>query len=210
MQRKVGITRMSSRIAKKKKNTYGFTKAETKRFQRHGKLYNAEDKMLKETFKHLQFMGYMALRDRYGFGKTRLVRFYKCMQSVFDEYSADRITSKQLLTYCESKKIDVHKWIRSITQTEKLKLSNVAKYKANTLQTMKVLDASILVYGMISASVLKEQFDFSSPEIERFYGHISYYIDSYVRDYLNDDMINSIMIEECGLDLYREDGVVNA
>lgn len=193
---------MSSRL-KPKKKSYGFTTKELKSMNVYDKQYNAEDKMLRETFKHLQFMGYMALRDRYGFGRQRLIKFYDCIKGLFDKYTAKEITSKEMLVYCEKNKIDVYKWVRSITQTEKLKLSSCAKHKGNTLDVIKVLDSSILVYGMLSASVLKETFKFSRPEIERFYGHISYYIDSYVRDYLNDEMINDILQEECNIDLYK-------
>jgi hypothetical protein len=54
---------------------------------------------------------------------------------------------------------------------------------------------------MMSGIVLKEVFGFSAPKVQEFWNHICYYIDSYYRGYLTDDMINSIMKDECGLDI---------
>ena len=188
---------------KKKKQSYGLTKSEQKSINQHNRQYAGEEKMIKENFKHLQFMGYMTLRDRYDFERDGLIDFYKRIKYVFEKYESNELSTKEMLTYCEGNKIDVYGWVNSITQQQKLKLADCGKHKGFTLDLIKVLDASILIYGMISASVLKEIFNFSSETIEEFYGHISYYIDSYVRNYLNDDMINEIMKEECDLDLYK-------
>jgi len=195
---------MSSVLNRKKKKQTFYTKEEIKSFQRGGvKQYRQQEQMMKELFKHLQFMGYMALRDRYGFGKKRIIRYWDNIQNIFDEYEKGKIDSSQMLRYCETKNIHAHAWIKTISQREKMILANSEKYKCNVIEIIKILDSATLVYAMISGIVLKEIFDFSSAKVEEFYSHINYYIDSYVRDYLNDEMVNEILIEECGIDLLK-------
>lgn len=194
---------MSSRI-KKKKPACGFNTAEMQRFKQDNSLYSSESKMLKETFKHLQFMGYMALCDRYDFKKDRIVDFYNKVRNTFDDYEADNLSSKDLLTWCVDNGVNAYAWIKSITQTEKLRLSDYAKYRSNVPRAMKVIDSSLLVYAMIAGRVLVEDFSFESSAISEFYSHLSYYIDSYVRGYMDDRMVASILLDELDLDIYAE------
>ena len=193
---------MSSALKrKKKKNNYGFTKQEQMGLDKHNAKYSRTDRMIKEIFKHIQYMGYMALRDRYGFGRKRLIRFWDSLWGVFHKYEEGEYTSEMLLEYCAVKKLDVHGWMHTIPLSWKLYLGNSKQYKQSGREAVLVLDSALLVYGMMSGIVLKEVFDFSAPKVQEFWNHISYYIDSYYRGYLTDDMINSIMKDECGLDI---------
>lgn len=163
-----------------------------------------EDKAIMTITHSVGLMSYMTLYDVFGFGKKRIRHYYDAMTRLKEEWSDSQVPTNQLLTYCESKKIDVYGWMKNIPTSSKLKLVG------NNLvpNVMNYLEAGFLVNVLMSVVVLKEEFRFSNPMIKKFMDKIEYYVDSYTRKqpgtniyYLNDKMIIDTFIEEMKLNL---------
>jgi len=195
---------MSSVLNRGKKKQKFYTTKECNTFDRNGKPEMRNANLIAETHKHLKYIGYMTLRDRYGFGERRIKRFSANVEGMFEKYRRGEITSLDMLRYCESKGLDVSSWIRDVGQHQKLNFSNYKKYNANAMMAIKLIDAAFVSYAMIVAVILKEIFRFSNNQISGFWEHMKYYIDSYVRDYLTDDIINEIMVDECSFDISKD------
>lgn len=166
-----------------------------------GKFSNYEDVLIQTLFTHLQFMGYQNLHDRFGFGNRRLKRFYECLEREFENYSQEKLKTEELLVYCQNKENDIYKWVRSLSQSQKLKVSGFKAKKGTSINFMKVVDSAYLIYGGLASYVLFEDFKFSKPQVKKFLEEMAYYLDSYAKGYLDDNLVNELMIEECKIDV---------
>ena len=164
----------------------------------------AEDKAIMTLTHSVGLMSYNALYDVFGFGEKRIRRYYQAMQKLKENWADGIVPTEQMLAYCEKKKIDAYGFMKKIPQSRKLAL--IGKYK--TPGVINFIEAGFLVNILMSIIVLKEDFKFTNPMIQKYLDKIEYYVDSYTRKmpksnecYLKDSMILEIFREEMHLDL---------
>lgn len=163
-----------------------------------------DDRAIKETSHSIGLISYYSLEGTFDFKEKRIRRFYQEVSDVKSKWGEGAITSQQLLRYCEKKKIDIYGWLKTIPNSQKLKLA-----KGNiTPITLKMVDSAILALVMMEIAVLKEDFRFSNPMISKYLEDIKNYIDSYATKqpkgkecYLNDNMIVEWFKMELKLDV---------
>lgn len=165
---------------------------------------NYENNLIQNLFTHLQFMGYQNLHDRFGFGNKRLKRFYEFLEKEFEKYSEGKLELDSLLMYCKKNDNNIYDWIRTLPQSQKIKVSEFKAKKGTSVNFMKGIDAGFLIYGTLSVVVLLREFNFSKPQAKKFLDEMAYYLDSYAKGYLNDELVNELMIEECKIDVINE------
>ena len=185
--------------ARKRNGNLGYSKTEMRQVKKLAVQDYLSDKMITSVSKHLSFMSYIILRDKFGFGRKRLIRFWECISAVFDRYVERELTTDNMIIYSKAKGIDIIGFIKTIPMREKFLLSGVRSVKSAD----KILEAAFVVYMLILTVSLKEEFHFSNPKMFEFYGYIRLYIQLYVRKYVDDGMICEIMKNECGIDLEK-------
>lgn len=180
---------------------YGYNSRENRAIKRTDGANKMADKTITNIHRHLNLIAYMTLRDRYDYGEKGLRKFWSKISSTFDAYANREVTSKELLTYCEVNKIDVYGHINRIPFSQKMYLADA---KRGYVGMNKFIDASFIVFYGFVAVILKEEFCFDSEKVMEFFDHLDYYIDSYQRKYLDDNMIYEIISEECNIDLRNQ------
>lgn len=164
------------------------------------------DALIQKVFKSLQYMGYMTLDDRFGFGKKRLVRYWDAIQALFEKWQSGEYTTSELMVCVNAIGFDYNGYVKSIPFRYKLFLGGFKNNQAGVKDINYVMDAPIIAYVLMSCIVLKNEFKFSKPNLEKFNAEMLNYMDSYANGYLNDEMIKAIMLDENGIDL--ENGCV--
>jgi hypothetical protein len=163
-----------------------------------------EDRAIYTITNRIGLMSYMALYDVFGFKEKRIRRYYDEMQRLKEGWTDNQVPTEEMLKQCEDYGIHVYGFIKKFPMSTKLKLigNNI------TPGVINYIEAGFLVNIVMGVIVLKEQFRFSNPQVNKFLDKIEYYIDSYTRKqpgcnkyYLNDDMILEIFRDELKLDL---------
>lgn len=163
-----------------------------------------EDRAIMTMTHSIGLMTYNALLDVFGFKEKRIRKFYEHMNTLKESWADGVVPTDGMLRYCEKKKIDAYGFMKKIPQSKKLFLIG----RNSTPKVINYIEAGFLVNILMSVIVLKEEFRFTNPMIQKYLDKIEYYIDSYTRKqpgtnlyYLNDNMILSIFREELKLDL---------
>ena len=157
---------------------------------------------IQTAFNHFIMISYQTLHDKFDFDGDKITKFYNSMHGVLNDYALGRLNTQEMLIYSVKIKVDCHGWVKSLPIRWKYALVG---FKANQGKGMKAImhiEAALLVSDLIAISVLKEEFGLVKEELDKFNEWQRYYIDSYVRGYLNDEMINELMIEECHIDMF--------
>ena len=163
-----------------------------------------EDKAIMTITHSVGLMSYNILYDKFGFGEKQIRKYYSAMIALKEGWSNDQVPTKEMLVYCEKKKVDVYGFMKKIPQSKKIALIG----KNVTTGVIKFIEAGFMINILMSVIILKEEFKFTNPMIKRYLDYIEYFTDSYTRKmprsnecYLNDNMILAIFREEMHLDL---------
>lgn len=166
------------------------------------------DKAILKMSTSLTYIFYYSARDVLGFGQDRMIRFWENMVELKERWSDMKITSYEMMKYCEKKGFDVHGFVKGVPSNKKLLMvgNNI------TPASLKYIESAMLANMMFACIVLKETFNQSTPKIKEFMSMVDNYIDSYTRKqpksklyYLNDRMIIDALKDEIKLDV--ENGV---
>lgn len=192
-----------SNALKKRKTNVGFTGKDKKIIRENLKM-EKEDMAIMTMTKKLQLMTYMALYDVFEFKEKRLKRFHRHMEALKASWADEKVPTVNMLRYCEKKKINVYQYAKEISQSQKIAL--VEKYTSAKL--IAYIEPAFLTNVLMSVIILKEEFRFSNPMIEKYLKKMAYYIDSYTRKqpgtnryYLNNEMIIEIFRDEIKLNI---------
>lgn len=153
------------------------------------------------AFNHFVMISYQNLHDKFGFGQKRILKFYSAMQELLNQYDLGTLNTSMLLKYSVKVKVDSYGWVKSLPTSQKLSLVNFKPNKNNGMNAVKLIESALLISDLLAVSVLKEEFGMSKAKIDEFNEWQKYYIDSYVKGYLNDTMVNELMIAECKIDI---------
>lgn len=171
-----------------------------------------EDKAILEMTYKIGLMSYMALYDVFGFKEKRIRKYYDAMIALKEQWAEGIVPTDAMLKYCEVKKIDVYHRMKNVPTSKKLLLIGNNK----TPGVINFIEAGYLVNILMSVIVLKEEFKFTNPQIEKYLDKIDYYVDSFTRKqpktnkyYLTSDMILSIFRDEMQLDLNTGEKVLS-
>lgn len=164
------------------------------------------DPFVKSSFRHLELCGYQTLRDRFDFGQEQLRTYWNGIESINQMYSLGLQSYQSITTFARGKGVDIDAWVRSIPREHKLFLCPIHSIVPDKYVRNKFIDSTFFCYYMLAVKVLGERFAMKSAEIARFGEEIKYFIDSYAKGYLTDELVEEMLMDECGIEV-KEHGV---
>ena len=160
-----------------------------------------EKRAFRDTIKHLHFMGLQMVRDRFDLTSTQMVEYWAIIEGVIAQYQNNEITWQNLLDYA-SEVQNPYKWINTVPKNQRVIILGYKNIKGTPEKIKQIIDASILLYycsGIISLIKL----EIKQEEIAKYGKYLADFIDSYAKGYLTDELVNEMLVEECGLDLIK-------
>lgn len=195
---------MSNTLRKKKPKMLGYNTAEQHALDRSVQYNKANDKIFTTAYNHLAYMGFLALDDRFGYGRKRLTRYWDATTAMLDKWLKGGTNIKQLKTFAEKSGFDVKAYVNGIPLRYKVFLAEMKNNRGGMKpDTRYVLDAPFTAFMLINIAVLKVEFKFSKNMLEKFGKEMIYYIESYVGGWTSDETVKEIMLNENKMDLER-------
>lgn len=192
---------MGSKLKKKSKPTYEKMFNVSKGTKK--KELN-EDNAITKVTDHVSYAIYLALHDVLGFKAKRLRKFYDGTIRLKLYWSDEDTRTDMMLNYCAKKELDIYGWVKSIPMMTKIELARPSAFMGMD----RYVDAAILISGMTTAIVLKEEFRISKQKIFDVLEHMKNTLDAFVKKqpvskkpYLTNDMIRRDFLENVKIDL---------
>lgn len=169
---------MSNALKRKsKKNTF-FTKQDTKIIGRNDFEKRNADKVITKSYKDFVAIGYIVLHDKFGFGKTRIIRLQKFLKSYLDEASCGGKNGKDLVVYLKDKYgIDTKAEVEQIPQRQ-LMVLYAKKGFCIEREAYRLSSASLFNYFALTLTILKKEFKITAKQLQYFTDKFIDYIDT--------------------------------
>lgn len=168
---------MSNALKRKKKPTF-FTKQDTKIIGRNDFEKRNADKVVTKSYKDFVAIGYIVLHDKFGFGKTRIIRLQEFLKYYLDEASCGRKNGKDLAVYLKDKYgIDTKAEVEQIPQRQ-LMVLYAKKGFCIEREAYRLSSASLFNYFALTLTILKKEFKLSVKQLQQFTDKFIDYIDT--------------------------------
>ena len=151
---------------------------------------------------HMGFIFTAILYDKFDMTFKQVTNFYSKTverRKAWQDDDNEEVTSDSMREYCQKKKIDVIKWVKSIPMPQKLYMADIQKGRA-VLGADRNIESALASTMYLTIPTLKESYRFSNAKIEEFMNWVAYYIDSYWRKqpkskdhFLTDEIIDFLV-----------------
>ena len=165
---------------------------------------------------HMGFIFTAVLYDKFDMTFKQVTNFYSKTverRKAWQDDDNEEVTSDSMMEYCQKKKIDVIKWVKSIPMPQKLYMADIQKGRA-VLGADRNIESALASTMYLTIPTLKESYRFSNAKIEEFMKWVAYYIDSYWRKqpkskehFLTDEIIRNQFIEDEKWDIVTGEAV---
>lgn len=168
---------MSNALRRKKKPTF-FTKRDTKMIGRNDFEQRNADKVVTKSYKDFVAIGYIVLRDLFGFGQKRIIRLQEEMKKRL-ETAADGGTNGAHVGVVLKDKygIDVDECVKRVPQRQ-LMILYAQKGRCIEREAYRITCASMCNYLAFTLIVLKKEFKLSVKQLQQFTDKFIDYIDT--------------------------------
>lgn len=168
---------MSNALRRKKKPTF-FTKRDTKMIGRNDFEQRNADKVVTKSYKDFVAIGYIVLRDLFGFGQKRIIRLQEEMKKRL-ETAADGGTNGAHVGVVLKDKygIDVDECVKRVPQRQ-LMILYAQKGLCIEREAYRITCASMCNYLAFTLIVLKKEFKLSVKQLQQFTDKFIDYIDT--------------------------------
>lgn len=168
---------MSNALKRKKKPMF-YTNQEMKTIGRNDFEKRNADKVVTKSYKDFVTIGYIVLRDLFGFGQARIIRLQDFLKSYLDEAASGGNTGKDLAVYLKSKYgIDIKEEVGKIPQRQ---LMNLYAKKGFCIEreAYRLSSASLFNYFALTLTILKKEFKLTVKQLHYFSDKFIDYIDT--------------------------------
>ena len=168
---------MSNALKRKKKPMF-YTKQEMKTIGRNDFEKRNADKVVTKSYKDFVTIGYIVLRDLFGFGQKRIIRLQDFLKSYLDEASSGGENGKDLAVYLKSKYgIDIKEEVGKIPQRQLMNLYAKTGFCIER-EAYRLSITSLFNYFALTLTILKKEFKLSVKQLQQFTDKFIDYIDT--------------------------------
>lgn len=199
---------MSNKLRKKSKdNIFKFTSTERKGIANYDNFKNSSERFVMMANRRIELIISECLCSKLEFGSKKLDNFWANFTFTKSEWRAKKVPMSNLMSVCAKKGIDVSAKVKAMSNKDKVFMvcrgTNI-----NPVPGMdREIDASLIATLTIMTFVLKEIFKISTANLNYLYWWIDFYINSYARGYVTDEMLISEFKEEYGYHLMTRENV---
>lgn len=158
---------MSNALKRKKKPTF-FTKRDTKMIGRNDFEQRNADRVVTKSYKDFVAIGYIVLRDLFGFGQKRIIRLQEEMKARL-ETAADGGTNGAHVGVVLKDKygIDVDECVKRVPQRQ-LMILYAQKGRCIEREAYRLSSASLFNYFALTLTILKKEFKITAKQLKYF------------------------------------------
>lgn len=173
---------MSNALARKKRASIGFTKRETEEIRE----FDAERKRLNDlsrcAYESLVATSFYILRIRFGFGKTRLLRFKTDVAVVYQEYRKDQIDMHKFIAQVDRDcKTNANDNVNSVPVAHKLYLTGSGGKQITNMQRIVAFKKAYALWHTTHLYVLHTIFKFTAKQIAEYLEAVTDMLDTLCR-----------------------------
>lgn len=169
---------MSNALKRKKKPMF-YTKQEMKTIGRNDFEKRNTDKVVTKSYKDFVTIGYIVLRDLFGFGQKRMARLEQTVNAYSEAAAEDRNMNGTALAYALKEKygVSVSDIVNSVPQSQLMKLY---AWKGHCVEreAYRLASASMFNYMSLTMTALKTVFKFTRNQLVQFSEKFIDYIDT--------------------------------
>lgn len=168
---------MSNALKRKKKPTF-FTKQDTKIIGRNDFEKRNADKVVTKSYKDFVTIGYIVLRDLFGFGQKRIIRLQEEMKKCLETAADGGTNGRHVGVALKSKYgIDVDECVKRVPQRQ-LMVLYAKKGFCIEREAYRLSSASLFNYFALTLTILKKEFKLSVKQLQQFTDKFIDYIDT--------------------------------
>ncbi len=168
---------MSNALKRKKKPTF-FTKQDTKITGRNDFEKRNADKVVTKSYKDFVVIGYIILRDLFGFGQTRIIRLQEEMKARLETAADGGVNGAHVGVVLKDKYgIDVDECVKRVPQRQ-LMILYAQKGRCIEREAYRITCASMFNYLAFTPITLKQCFKLSVNQLQQFIDKFIDYIDT--------------------------------
>ena len=168
---------MSNALKRKKKPTF-FTKQDTKIIGRNDFEKRNTDRVVAKSYKDFVAIGYIVLRDLFGFGQTRIIRLQDEMKARLETAADGGVNGAHVGVVLKDKYgIDVDECVKRVPQRQ-LMILYAQKGHCIEREAYRLSSASLFNYFALTLTILKKEFKLSVKQLQQFIDKFIDYIDT--------------------------------
>lgn len=167
---------MSNALRRKKKPMF-YTKQEMKTIGRNDFEKRNADKVVTKSYKDFVTIGYIVLRDLFGFGQKRIIRLQEEMKARLETAADGGVNGAHVGVALKSKYgIDVDECVKRVPQRQ-LMILYAQKGRCIEREAYRITCASMFNYLAFTLITLKQCFKLSVNQLQQFIDKFIEYID---------------------------------
>lgn len=167
---------MSNALKRKKKPMF-YTKQEMKTIGRNDFEKRNADKVVTKSYKDFVAIGYIVLRDLFGFGQKRIIRLQEEMKARLETAADGGVNGAHVGVALKSKYgIDVDECVKRVPQRQ-LMILYAQKGRCIEREAYRITCASMFNYLAFTLITLKQCFKLSVNQLQQFIDKFIEYID---------------------------------
>lgn len=167
---------MSNALKRKKKPMF-YTKQEMKTIGRNDFEKRNTDKVVTKSYKDFVTIGYIVLRDLFGFGQKRIIRLQEEMKKCLETAADGGTNGRHVGVALKSKYgIDVDECVKRVPQRQ-LMILYAQKGRCIEREAYRITCASMFNYLAFTLITLKQCFKLSVNQLQQFIDKFIEYID---------------------------------
>lgn len=168
---------MSNALKRKKKPMF-YTKQEMKTIGRNDFEKRNTDKVVTKSYKDFVAIGYIVLRDLFGFGQTRIIRLQEEMKARLETAADGGVNGAHVGVVLKDKYgIDVDECVKRVPQRQ-LMILYAQKGRCIEREAYRITCASMFNYLAFTLITLKQCFKLSVNQLQQFIDKFIDYIDT--------------------------------
>lgn len=168
---------MSNALKRKKKPMF-YTKQEMKTIGRNDFEKRNADKVVTKSYKDFVTIGYIVLRDLFGFGKKRIIRLQEEMKARLETAADGGVNGAHVGVVLKDKYgIDVDECVKRVPQRQ-LMILYAQKGRCIEREAYRITCASMFNYLAFTLITLKKEFKLSVKQLQEFLDKFVDYIDT--------------------------------
>lgn len=194
---------MSNALKRKRKKMtpLGYTTEELEKLKAYGKMQSQNSDMINNSRYTLRNITFFLLYAKFDFGRVKLRNFKKAIDGYKAEYNAGTISIPVHQEELKNRShIDLSKQAAGIPTKEKCKMAGAVELRAkeDVKQISVMFRGAYQAYLTMILTLLKKKMKFTEKMLKEFVYWVDYYINSFCRDYVNDNDLISTLAEESG------------
>ena len=167
-----------SNALRRKKNPIFYTKRESKIIGRNDFEKRNADRVVAKSYKDFVAIGYIVLRDLFGFGQTRIIRLQDEMKARLETAADGGVNGAHVGVVLKDKYgIDVDECVKRVPQRQ-LMILYAQKGHCIEREAYRLSSASLFNYFALTLTILKKEFKLSVKQLQQFTDKFIDYIDT--------------------------------